>query len=344
MSSAHPKIQVRGPRSLIAVVPHLLGFHPANSLVVVGVTGPHGRVRLAFRYDLPDPLDASVTADIAGHAVLVLRREKVTTATVIGYGAGALVTPVVDVIRHALPRAGIRLADVLRVEDGRYWSYLCTDPACCPPEGNALDPADPAVAALAGYGLTALASRDDLAATIGPVTGADADAMEQATLLAARVIARDSEEVGEDAMFDGLRRTVQGAITRYRQGGTITEPAELARLCLALRAVEVRDDAWARMAPEHCDAHLKLWTQVIRHATPLYVAAPASLLAFVAWQNGDGALATIAVERALADDPNYTMAELIGQALHAGLPPSVAVLSMTPEEVAASYKDRHQDQ
>src|SRR6185437_15022366 len=116
------------------------------------------------------------------------------------------------------------------------------------------------------------------------------------------------------------------------------------RLCLALRAIEVRDDAWARMAPEHCAAHVQLWTQVTRHATPPYVAAPASLLAFVAWQNGDGALATIAVERALADDPNYTMAELIGQALHAGLPPSAAVLPMTPEEVAACYKKRSQVQ
>ncbi len=343
MSSTHPKIQVRGPASLIAVVPHLLGFHPANSLVVIGVSGSHGRVRLAFRYDLPDPPDASVTADIADHAVRVLRREKVTTATVIGYGAGALVTPVADVIRHALPRAGIRLADVLRVEDGRYWSYLCTDPACCPPEGNALDPADPAAAALTGYGLTALASRDDLAATIGPVTGADAEAMEQATRQAARVIARDLEAVGQDAVFDGLRRTVQDAIIRYRQGGTITEPAELARISLALRAVEVRDDAWARMQPAHCAAHLKLWTDVTRHATPGRVPAPASLLAFVAWQDGDGALATIAVDRALADDPDYTMAKLIGQALHAGLPPSAAVLSMTPEEVAASYQ-RRQDQ
>jgi hypothetical protein len=81
---------------------------------------------------------------------------------------------------------------------------------------------------------------------------------------------------------------------------------------------------------------------VTRHARPGYAAAPASLLAFAAWQAGDGALGCIAVERALSDTPNYSMALLIGDALRAGLPPSVAVLQMTPEEVAASYQARHQ--
>ena len=55
------------------------------------------------------------------------------------------------------------------------------------------------------------------------------------------------------------------------------------------------------------------------------------------WQSGDGALANVAIERALAADPEYSMAHLIGQALDAGLPPSAARLPMTPEEVEASY-------
>jgi hypothetical protein len=113
---------------MIAVVPHLLGFHPDSSLVLIGLTGPHGLVRLVFRYDLPDPPDRAMTASIAGHAAMVLQREKLAVATIIGYGPGTLVTPVTDVMRHALPRAGIRLIDVLRVQDSRYWSYLCTEP------------------------------------------------------------------------------------------------------------------------------------------------------------------------------------------------------------------------
>ena len=65
--------------------------------------------------------------------------------------------------------------------------------------------------------------------------------------------------------------------------------------------------------------------------------APASLLAFTAWQAGDGTLANIALDRAVAADPGYSMALLLRDILAAGIPPSQARLPMTPEEVAESY-------
>ncbi|MGH3190296.1 MAG: DUF4192 family protein [Streptosporangiaceae bacterium] len=60
--------------------------------------------------------------------------------------------------------------------------------------------------------------------------------------------------------------------------------------------------------------------------------------AFVAWQSGQGALANVALDRALADDSKYSMALLLRQVINAGAPPSMARLPMTPEEVAASYE------
>jgi hypothetical protein len=45
----------------------------------------------------------------------------------------------------------------------------------------------------------------------------------------------------------------------------------------------------------------------------------------------------VALDRALADDPRYSMARLLRQAIDSGAPPSLARLPMTPEEVAASY-------
>src|ERR1700689_5945701 len=69
------KVKVGSADGVLAIVPHLLGFHPANSLVVLGIGGPHGRIRLAFRYDLPDPPDHALNADIAAHATSVLDRE-----------------------------------------------------------------------------------------------------------------------------------------------------------------------------------------------------------------------------------------------------------------------------
>jgi len=132
---------------------------------------------------------------------------------------------------------------------------------------------------------------------------------------------------------------VGAMIARYRDGGRFTSDDEIARISVALRDLRVRDDAWARMDPAHAEAHQRLWIDVTRRAQPGYVAAPAALLAFVAWQSGEGALANVALDRALADDSRYSMALLLRQVITAGAPPSLARLPMTPEEVAASYDD-----
>ena len=96
---------------------------------------------------------------------------------------------------------------------------------------------------------------------------------------------------------------MQAAISTYREGGSIEFGCQFAWLAPALTSLRVRDDAWARMDPAHCDAHLRLWTDLTRRAQPGYVAAAACLLAFTAWQNGNGALANVALDRALADTP-----------------------------------------
>jgi uncharacterized protein DUF4192 len=70
----------------------------------------------------------------------------------------------------------------------------------------------------------------------------------------------------------------------------------------------VRDDAWARMDPQRKREHQQLWAELARLARPGYVAAPASLLAFTALQDGNGVLAGLALDRARSDDPGYSMA------------------------------------
>jgi len=234
----------------------------------------------------------------------------------------------------------VRLQDALRVDEGRYWSYLCTEPACCPAEGLPVNTGGhPAAAALAETGLSAAASRDALAATIAPVQGTEADAMREATARAEDAF-RQLAGTNPAALVTTGLAAVQDAITTYRAGRPLAGPDEYARLAFALTSLRIRDDAWARMDPVHHLAHTRLWTDVTRHAQPGYIAAPASLLAFTAWQAGHGALANLAVDRALHDDPAYSMAHLLRDALAEGLPPTLARLPMTPEEVAASYDSR----
>ena len=340
-----PRVRVSGPTDMLAVVPHLLGFHPQLSFVVIGAGGPRQRLEIGFRYNLPDPPGAEAAAEIADHAVAVLAQRGTTTVIAIGYGPGRLVTPVADAFAAAARRRRLHLRELLRVENSRYWSYLCANPACCPADGTVFDyPSHPAAAAMTVAGLAAYPDRDAVAATLAPLTGAAARSMDQAIERAcarAQALMDRARRKGPGnplrlAISQG-RRAVRDAIGVYRGGGRITDEDTFAWLAVSLIHLAVRDDAWARMIPEHRQAHLALWADIVRRADGPWVPAPASLLAFTAWQAGDGTLANIALDRALAADPGYSMALLLRDVLAAGVPPSQARLPMTPEEVAESY-------
>jgi uncharacterized protein DUF4192 len=339
------RLLLRGPGDVLAVVPHLLGFHPQRSFVVVGAGGPRARVELGFRYDLPDPPSPAAAAQIADHAVTVLAGRGLTTVIGVGYGPGLLVTPVADAFAAATRHRRLRLRELLRVDDGRYWSYLCASASCCPAGGVPFDyRSHPAAAAMTAAGLAAHTSREALTAAIAPLTGEAAlaarKAIERASGKAAGLVARARREGGIDPLrlvIDEGRTAVRQAIRTYRDGGRITGMDELAWLIVVLVNLPVRDDAWAHMAVEHRAAHLRLWADLVRGASGAWLPAPAALLAFTAWQCGEGALANVALDQALAEDPRYSMALLLRDILSLGVPPSHARPPMTPAEVEQSY-------
>jgi Domain of unknown function (DUF4192) len=379
-TAATPRLTLDTPDAILAGVPHMLGFYPSHSLVVLGLGGRRNKVHVTFRYDLPEPPDAALAADIADHAVSVLCKQRLRLAALVGYGPLALVMPVLAPTVDWMQANGIQLHEILRAEGGRYWSVLCDDPRCCPPEGRQFDPCShPAAAMMTKAGLQALPDRAALARTLQPPAGS-AESIRESTRRAEQRLfdlgterwaahvgdskpASDHLEPGDskpaserhepgdrqgrsDQEPDGDllqltaeigRAEVQRAIRCYRSGDSITSGDELAWLAVLLADLRVRDDAWARMDPAHMDDHIRLWTDVLRGAAVEYVPAPASLLAFVAWQAGRGALGAVAVDRALAARPGYSMGLLIDSALQAGLPPSAARLPMTPEQVARSY-------
>ena len=82
-------------------MPHLLGFVPQASLVVIGTEPPHDRIKVTLRYDLPDPPGAGVAADIAAHAVGVIGSQRLAALVAVGYGPESLVDPVAGALRDA---------------------------------------------------------------------------------------------------------------------------------------------------------------------------------------------------------------------------------------------------
>jgi hypothetical protein len=320
MTTTLPKLTLRSPADLVAATPYLLGFHPADSVVVVGLAGR--QLAFAVRSDLPGSGDPP--ARMVREILDVVVRQGVDTVALIGYGTAAAVEPLLCAVRDAADRRRLPVKDVLRVDDGRWWSYLCEDPACCPSEGTPIDASASQVSALCTVeGLTAAASRQELVRQVAPIGGLTRTSMIQATGRAkrryARLLAAHAAGGWADVVLTEGTAAVHAAISRYEAGGALDDD-ELAWLSLLLDAIAVRDVAWRAASGER---HIvRLWTDVTQRADPALVAAPASLLAFAAWASGDGVLAGLALERALRADPAYSMAHLLLRGLRQGLPPT----------------------
>lgn len=97
---------------------------------------------------------------------------------------------------------------------------------------------------------------------------------------------------------------------------------DVAWLGLLLVNITVRDHAWERVG-EDLPLHVDLWSDVVRRVEPELVAPPATLLAFAAWRSGGGAIASIALERAIEADPTYRMAVYLSAAFDGGLSPEL---------------------
>ncbi|WP_158244852.1 DUF4192 domain-containing protein [Verrucosispora sp. ts21] len=311
---------------LVAAVPYLIGFTPTDSMVVVVLDDT--RVRFAARLDLPPPAEvAHLAAPAAQHATMIARYG--SSAILVGYGPAERVEPAAALLTAALEAAAVQVREILRVDDGRYWC-LCGDVDCA--DGVPYNPDRSTIPAEAAYlGIAPLPDRAALERLITPVTGPPRERMFAATETALRRLAgmlatttvraagEGRSAPPEQVMRDGIA-AIEQAYQCAARGETLSDE-DVAWLTAVLVVPEVRDHAWSTC--DGSDAQRQLWIDVTRRAMPPTVPAPACLLAITVYLAGDGALANIAVDRALRADPDYRLAHLLGQALQAGVPPQL---------------------
>jgi hypothetical protein len=65
-----------------------------------------------------------------------------------------------------------------------------------------------------------------------------------------------------------------------------------------------------------------MWRELLRIAPPKFVAPVAALFAALAYENGEGALAHRALDRAFEDDPEYSLSRLLRRVFSSGWPPT----------------------
>lgn len=299
-------IRITGPASIIEAVPYLLGFVPADSLVLIGIRDR--RVTVAARVDLDTLNDPNTPTDLMSALASTAESSGVIAIT---YGERAAAARIADTAN----RAGLVLLDHLRVADGRYWSLTCRNPDCCPHHGRPLPDDNATSAEFVGAGMTAASSRADLDAALHPA--ADADRM--------LPLLRDAQQTAQDAISTGgneSRRTADtdALFAAARREARDWTDDETARFAVALAAHEIRDAAWMAIDDNRLDGR-DLFVHLSRTLPAPYRAPALFLFAWKTWREGNGTLAAMAVERALHADPTYSAAELLKAALTRGVDP-----------------------
>ncbi|MGK5679856.1 DUF4192 domain-containing protein [Actinoplanes sp. URMC 104] len=304
-------LTISSTAELLAVTPYLLGFHPTDSVVVIGTVGPH--VSFAARHDLPPP--GAAPDELAP----LVAAQTVEAATILGYGPADRVNPAVNALAAGLSRGGVHIRDKLRITAGRWWMCDCTDESCCPSAGRPMpSPHHPVAAAAVFQGQVALPSRRELEAQVAPIEGEQRERMTAVTAGVCTKLGRflATDDNPEAEVERAGRAAIHRAEETYAAGRSLTLE-ETARLGVLLANRMVLGYAIDRSGDEQW--RTALWTEVTRRVEPFWVAGPATMLAYTAWRAGYGALARVAVDRALRHDPRHRMAGVLDRLLAAGI-------------------------
>lgn len=346
--TARPKSSVflNGPADLVSAVPYLLGFTPRDCIVAAFLGGADGELLLTARVNHPQPGEhpAFVAAwqkaceDIANsndvdRVVLV---DFCTQSTFGGCAADddleiprhessdhrGSVRYLTGVMADAAAQAGLYTCDEVMVINERWRSVLCHDHSCCPIDGQLMDPDRGArvAAPFVAQGVAPLASRDSIRERIEPVAGDDprrVDFQAQVNLAQERV--SECGDIADRRAF--VLEAVLALTTEISQG------VPLAVACIQDMR---RRDAFLRILVHDIpQAPRRVAEEMLTNAVSLCAdsdrAALATVIAGLAWQRGDGAVAQECLNLALAADAGYSLARLLDRAIRHAVPPSVWV-------------------
>ncbi len=311
----HDAITLKSIPDIALAAPFMLGYWPDSSVCVI-VIDADGGVLLIMRWhiDAPDVPPQIPLADAsAAHAFHVVVYPTSGVDAVPDLGQQGPWTRVIDEIAaRGIPLGHLVLASqdpsgVVAVTGGAATGVSTTmhlDKELIAEIGGRWD--------LVGW----VGSRAEYVADIAP----DPCLVEE---VAAAL--RDAEPIDEqrrDAAIDTVLESLIAA--------DVT-PQSIAGIIVGLADIRVRDTVlWELM-----HAHVDVWSEaadslaeVVSGSPEDHVAAPATLLAILRWQQGDGSRAAAAVERAITADPTYSLADLINRCLLVGLHPNTWVESL----------------
>jgi hypothetical protein len=302
---------------VITAVPFLIGFHPHNSLVVI--SAKRDAIGLVMRIDLPATLESDAIDLLAHH----LLRDNAEGAICIAYvpdtrpdGDSMLIALTAGLVRN-----DVKVHDAIVVAGGRYKSLMCRDENCCAIDGQALPIFEESEMALehviSGIPMP-FQSIDEMSQTISPLTFTFD---EEWISLVQRYSFDDLAPNCVELRRDGVA-AMEEMFEEFRVGVGASDRVLAARIIGRMQEIQVRDYAMGIHNEDTFDIYFSMWRELLRMAPVGSVASIACIVAAMSYENGDGAMAQKALDRALADDPEYSLALLLRRVFNAGWPPS----------------------
>ncbi|WP_262702808.1 MULTISPECIES: DUF4192 domain-containing protein [Streptomyces] len=350
------QVTLRSPAELADALPYVLGFQPDDSIVMIALHGARGRFGGRLRLGIPRVPEEwpEVCDQLAECLISGSERRGVRPDGVVLFlcqepaeGESALevmerLRPLSQRLRVACGGLEVPVFEALCISGGRFWSYVCPDRRCCPPEGVPLAlPGTSVMAAAATFaGVQVRGSLREMEARLAPLGAPRADGQERALDTAgADLVPRILDGAGSVTvraqtlglvgrmldMFQAAPPVADACAADLRDDGLLDDQ-EAAAMIIGLQDRRTRDRVAGWMEEADADAALRLWRALARRCVGSYgehAAAPLTLAGWVAWSAGDELMARVALGRALRVDPDYLFARLLHQACNEGVHPKL---------------------
>lgn len=315
-----PLLRITGIAEALGVIPHLLGFHPTESLVVLVML--EGKVQVTARIDLAPMDDPAACGDLLDR---LWARYPGAGAWFVAYTSEeSLAWRVLSTCAAATHST--RDYRLVHVDGARWWA---DSPQTAP---GRHDPTCTRLAAEATVlGLPARESREALAATLDGPADDEVEALVE--------VAAQQEQALAGWSRRRRRSEVRRLLGRFADGALLSDEC-CARLALLVQDPVVRDEALLSITRADAERHVSGWTQVVRRSLLPLQAFPLGLLGVAAWVAGNGALQMICLERAIRLAPNCGLVRVLSDVNDLVLPPETWD-ELRPELVAESRRNRY---
>lgn len=307
-SADPPRMRITSPGEMTQVIPYLLGFTPEESLVIAVID--NGVVAVTARVDIGD-------LKTAGQAEALLdriwTRFPEADAYMVAYTADQRAGwALLERCANHLPAGSARQTMVV---DGDRWHLRdgLTGPA---------DRFGPLAAEASYLGLQRLPSRAQLVASF-----ASAPETDDLNALVESVLDTLPHPDETDAVITRMGELVRQALpaARAESGETFRMDVEDAvHLAVLAQHGRAREVALLSMTRADAQRHLALWRGVVNSVPEYGAEAPLFLAGMAAWVAGEGAAASIALERTeqVSETGQFPPAQILAELIDNVVPPS----------------------